>query len=362
MNNEALLQLLESQISVNGRYGKLQRINTSPGGGGEFSLVLTAYDSVTGKVVVLKFDHPTLPWEYRHECFKREAAVLAKFKGELNILQLVDGISSFIYQISLPTGGSVPLPFRFIALERARFSLFEYINVPPKKHSPLRSLIYFREICKGVQRLHSAKCCHRDLRPQNCLVMNGSYAVIGDLGTAKILLDGGTVPSPTTPYSEPVGHIMYTAPELLCGLDSDTDIAFAADMYSLGAILFELFARTNLSGYLYSVQEIHDKMIRPFHQVTEENRKQIFDQSIGALEAAVPLPNIGDVAPDGAVPESVKLRLNALYKGLACLDYRKRMRKFDWVFLQLEIMSRILTAELRRTRRAQFKARMKVAT
>lgn len=110
MNNEALLQLLESQTSVNGRYENLRRISTSPGGDGAFSLVLTADDNTTGKPVVLKFDHPMEPWEYRHECFSREAAVLAKFKSAPNILQLVDGIASFTYQISLPTGGSVPLP------------------------------------------------------------------------------------------------------------------------------------------------------------------------------------------------------------------------------------------------------------
>lgn len=362
MNDDALLQLLEGQSSINGRYSKLQRINTSPGGGGQFSLIFKAYDQKTQKVVVLKFDHPFVSDQYRHECFEREAALLARLSGGLNIVQLVEGISTFQYSVSLPNGQTLPIPFRFITLEAARFSLFEYIHQPRKKYGPLRSLIYFREVSKGVQRLHSAMICHRDLKPQNCLVMNGSYIAIGDLGTAKTLFADGTIPSPTVNYHEPVGDKRYTAPELLCCLDSNNEIALAADMYSLGGILFELFARADLSVYLYSIQEINDKMIRRFSQVSDDKRKQVFDASIGALEAARPLPNIEDVAPDGTIPESIKLRLNRLYKSLAALDYRKRITQFDLIFIQIQIMTRILAAELQRTRRDQFKARMKAAT
>ena len=361
MNDDALLQLLESQTSINGRFSKLQRIVTSPGGGGQFSLVFKAIDNVTCKEVVLKFDHPTEPWAYRHECFEREAAVLEKFRGQQNIVQLIEGISSFTFPIPLPTGGSLSFQFRFIALEKARFSLFEYMHQPKKKYGPLRNLIYFREVCKGVQRLHSEKVCHRDLKPQNCLVLTGSSVALGDLGTAKTLYYDGRIPSPTANYHEPVGDKRYTAPELLCCLDSNNDIALAADIYSLGAILFELFVRTDLSAYLYSIHEINDKMIYRFSQISEDKRKQVFDATIGALEAARPLPNIEDVAPDGAIPESIRIRLNRLYKGLATLDYRKRIKGFESIFLQLELMTRVLVSELKQTRRAQFKARMKAA-
>lgn len=361
MNDDALLQLLESQTSINGRYSKLQRINTSPGGGGHFSLIFKAYDQSSGKVVVLKFDHPWVANKYRHECFEREAALLAKFRGELNIVELVEGTDTFHCSVPLPNGQILPIPFRFIALEAARFSLFEYMHQPKKKYGPLRNLIYFREVCKGVQRLHSAKVCHRDLKPQNCLVLTGSYVALGDLGTAKTLYYDETIPSPTGNYHEPVGDKRYTAPELLCCLDSNNDIAFAADIYSLGAILFELFARTDLSAYLYSIQEINDKMIHPFSQISEDKRKQVFDATIGALEAARPLPNIEDVAPDGMIPESIRIRLNRLYKGLATLDYRKRIKGFESIFLQLELMTHVLVSELKRTRCAQLKARVKAS-
>jgi serine/threonine protein kinase len=192
--------------------------------------------------VVLKFDHPFGTDYYRHECFEREAAILEKFRGEPNIIRLVDGISTFVCSVPMPTGSTLPIPFRFISLEKARYSLFEYLQQPKKKYGPLRSLTYFKEICKGVQRLHAAKVCHRDLKPQNCLIVTGSCVSIGDLGTAKLLYADSRVPVPTSGYREPVGDMTYTAPELLCGLNSNTDIAFVADMYSLGAILFELFA------------------------------------------------------------------------------------------------------------------------
>ncbi len=282
-------------------------------------------------------------------------------RGEPNIVQLVEGISTFHCAVSLPTGQILSIPFRFVSLEAARFSLFEYMHQPKKKYGPLRNLIYFREVCKGVQRLHSARVCHRDLKPQNCLVMTGRYVALGDFGTAKTLYHDGTIPSPTGNYHEPVGDKRYTAPELLCCLDSNNDIALAADIYSLGAILFELFARADLSAYLYSIQEINDKMIHPFSQISEDKRKQVFDASIGTLEAACPLPNIEDVAPDGTIPESIRIRLNRLYKGLATLDYRRRIKGFESIFLQLELMTHVLVSELRRTRRAQFKTRPKIS-
>lgn len=361
--NDVLLELLENQPIVNGRYTKLQRLNSSPGGGGKFSLIFTAYDQVTKTNVVLKFDHPFVAEPYRHECFEREAAILEKFRGEPNIIQLVDRISTFVCSVPMPSGSTLPIPFRFISLEQARYSLFEYLQQPKKKYSPFRSLTYFKEVCKGVQRLHAAKVCHRDLKPQNCLVMTGSSVSLGDFGTAKILCADGTVPVPMSAYREPVGDMTYTAPELLCGLDSNTGIAYAADMYSLGAILFELFARANLSGYLYSIQEITDKMIRPFSQVDDDaKRKLYFDQSIGALEAVRPLPDIEDVAPVRSIPESIKIRLNRLYKSMAALDYRKRIGQFDGIFLQVEIMRRILLADLSRTRKARFRARLRAAS
>ncbi|MDA2909725.1 protein kinase [Nitrospiraceae bacterium AH_259_D15_M11_P09] len=306
--------------------------------------------------MALKFENPFVRDRYREECFEREAAILEKFKGQKNVLQINDCIAIFPYSIPLPTGGSYPISFRFVSLELARYSLFEYIY-GNKKYTPLRSLAYFREICKGVQRLHNAQVCHRDLRPQNCLVMSAKYVVVGDLGTAKTL--DGSVPPPNTPYGEPVGHKQYTAPELLCGLDSDTGLAYVSDKYSLGAILFELFTASPLNLYLYSIKDIDDKMISPFSQVQDVKRKEVFDATIGALEAACPLPDIDDVAPDGSIPDCIRPRLNRLYKDLCCLDYRKRTTTFDWLFLQIDIMRKVLVAEIRRLRRERDKARVR---
>jgi hypothetical protein len=51
-------------------------------------------------------------------------------RGEPNIVQLVEGISTFHCAVSLPTGQILSIPFRFVSLEAARFSLFEYMHQP----------------------------------------------------------------------------------------------------------------------------------------------------------------------------------------------------------------------------------------
>jgi hypothetical protein len=168
----------------------------------------------------------------------------------------------------------------------------------------------------------------------------------------------GSMPSPTALYQEPVGDIVHTAPELLCRLDSDNDMVFASDKFSLGTILFELFSRSQLSTHLYSIKDITDKMIQPFSQIPPDKRREVFHGSIGTLEASCRLPNIADVAPNGSIPDSIKHRLDRLYKDLCCLDYRKRTIRFDWIFVELDFMRSILSAELLRTRRSRSKVRV----
>lgn len=84
---------------------------------------------------------------------------------------------------------------------------------------------------------------HRDVKPQNVLIVGGSYK-LGDVGTAKALEGGGT------DTSKDQGTIAYTAPERF-----DGKVVPGADIYSLGVSAFEL-----LTGRLLFTGSPHELM------------------------------------------------------------------------------------------------------
>jgi serine/threonine-protein kinase len=69
---------------------------------------------------------------------------------------------------------------------------------------------------------------HRDIKPQNMLVVGGTYK-LGDVGTARALEGGGR------DTSRGLGSLAYTAPERF-----DRKISSASDMYSLAVSAYEL--------------------------------------------------------------------------------------------------------------------------
>ncbi|KAJ0399766.1 hypothetical protein P43SY_010553 [Pythium insidiosum] len=88
----------------------------------------------------------------------------------------------------------------------------------------------FAQIVLGLEFLHSRHVLHRDLKPQNVFRFRDGRAVIGDFGTCKAL--ESTVAMAQTL----VGSPLYMSPETL----EDEPYGLAADVWSLGCLLFEL--------------------------------------------------------------------------------------------------------------------------
>ncbi|MCA8943439.1 MAG: SUMF1/EgtB/PvdO family nonheme iron enzyme [Planctomycetes bacterium] len=94
------------------------------------------------------------------------------------------------------------------------------------------------KVCQAVQHAHQKGILHRDLKPSNVLAFEseGGHAVkLIDFGLAR-----ATAPDDRSSLTTEVGMLIgtpeYMAPEQAAGGDIDT----RADIYSLGAILFEL--------------------------------------------------------------------------------------------------------------------------
>jgi serine/threonine protein kinase len=89
-------------------------------------------------------------------------------------------------------------------------------------------------IGRAVQYLHEHQIIHRDLKPSNILLAPDGTPFVTDFGLAKAL----AFDSPHTQTGTMVGTLGYMAPEQTLG-EAGT-ITPQSDVYSLGAILFEL--------------------------------------------------------------------------------------------------------------------------
>ncbi len=99
----------------------------------------------------------------------------------------------------------------------------------------------FRHVCEGVQHAHQKAIIHRDLKPSNILVaIQDGVAVpkIIDFGVAKATAQSLTERTLYTELGMLIGTPEYMSPEQaeMSGLNVDT----RTDIYSLGAILYEL--------------------------------------------------------------------------------------------------------------------------
>ncbi|MFO0880337.1 MAG: serine/threonine-protein kinase [Gemmataceae bacterium] len=104
---------------------------------------------------------------------------------------------------------------------------------------PIREAVELvRDLARAMQCVHDVKVVHRDLKPANIL----AGPLIADFGLARLLDEDGSL----TASGLVLGTPQYMAPEQA---SAQGDIGPAADVYSLGVILYEcLTGRPPLNG------------------------------------------------------------------------------------------------------------------
>jgi predicted Ser/Thr protein kinase len=100
--------------------------------------------------------------------------------------------------------------------------------------SPQRAARYVRVIAEAIHFAHQRGTLHRDLKPQNVLIDAADQPRITDFGLAKIMKDDSRL----TQSGAVMGSPSYMPPEQAAGQHGD--IGPASDVYSLGAMLYEL--------------------------------------------------------------------------------------------------------------------------
>ena len=105
---------------------------------------------------------------------------------------------------------------------------------PALRSEPSRSVALMAKVARAVQHAHAQGILHRDLKPGNILLDGRGEPLVSDFGLAKWLDTASDLTRTLTIFGTPG----YVAPEQAEG--STRSLRPSTDVYSLGAILFDL--------------------------------------------------------------------------------------------------------------------------
>ncbi|HZR04811.1 MAG TPA: protein kinase [Candidatus Udaeobacter sp.] len=156
---------------------------------------------------------------------------LARFRREAQAAASLDHPNILpIYEVSECDDG---LPF-FSMKFAGGGSLLD--AAPALRGEPRRAVALMAKVARAVQYAHGQGILHRDLKPGNVLLDGRGEPLVSDFGLAKWLDTSSHLTRTLTIFGTPG----YIAPEQVNG--SPGKLGPTADVYSLGAILFDLLA------------------------------------------------------------------------------------------------------------------------
>ena len=158
------------------------------------------------------------------------------------------------------------------------------------------SLHFITQIMRGLSHAHSRGIIHRDIKPQNIMVLRDGSVKVADFGIACL------ADSAQTLTQEALGSVHYISPEQARGLPVDG----RSDIYSLGIVMYEMLSGklpfdgdddrtvalkhlsavpTPLREIAPSVPEALEKIVMKAMEASLDNRYQTADALAADLEA-----------------------------------------------------------------------------
>ena len=206
-----------------------------------------------GTVVAVK----VLRQEYTHD-----PELVRRFKNESKAISLLNHPNIVkVYDVSVND------QLQYIVMEYVDgMTLREYLNERGGKLTSRETVHFISQILKALEHAHANGVVHRDIKPQNIMLLDNGQLRMMDFGIARIsraenqLLSGKTM-----------GSVHYISPEQAKGDETDC----TSDIYSVGVMMYEM-----LSGQL------------PFdaEDAVEVAIKQISDQPKSLHEIAPQVP------------------------------------------------------------------------
>ncbi len=197
---------------LDGRY-EIQEII----GVGGMAVVYKAHDNVENRTVAIKI---------LKEEFVSNDDFIRRFKNESKAIAVLSHPNIVkVYDVSF---GDL---IQYIVMEYIDgITLKEFIE----KQGSLRwqDAIYFTiQILKGLQHAHDKGIVHRDVKPQNIMVLSDGSIKVADFGIARFSRN-----EQRTITDKAIGSVHYISPEQARGEKTDEK----ADIYSVGVMLYEM--------------------------------------------------------------------------------------------------------------------------
>ena len=215
------------------RYRVLARV-----GVGGTAVVYRCIDMHTERIVavkVLRTNGPLIPEAASR--FRREARLAATLSHR-HIVRLLD----YGYTVPLPVGGRVTWeddsgqPVPYLAMEYVFGATLKELV---RRHGPLPFDWIWRlgaQLCDALSAAHALGVVHRDVKPQNVMILDAAselLAKLTDFGIARQV--GGDLTS-LTESGQVLGTPDYLSPEQVLGEPGGP----SSDLYALGIVLYEL--------------------------------------------------------------------------------------------------------------------------
>ena len=188
-------------------------------GRGGMATVYLAEDLRHRRPVAVKVLHPDLALSVGSERFLREIQIAARLQHP-HIVPLYD---------SGQAGDLLYYVMPYVEGESLRQRLERERQLPLED-----ALRVARAVAAALDYAHRQKIIHRDIKPENVMLHDGE-AMVTDFGIAKAVTAAGA--DGLTQTGTTVGTPVYMSPEQAAGED---DLDGRSDIYSLGAILFEM--------------------------------------------------------------------------------------------------------------------------
>jgi serine/threonine-protein kinase len=163
------------------------------------------------------------------ERFLREARLAARLSHP-NVVRIYDAGEDPTPEL-VAQSHEVTRPF--IVMEYVEGETLAAVLARRGRFEPAEAVELAAQACAGLEHAHRAGLVHRDVKPQNLLRARDGTLKLVDFGIARAaestrVTEAGTV----------LGTAAYLAPEQAAG----EEVGPAADVYSLGAVVYELLA------------------------------------------------------------------------------------------------------------------------
>ncbi|MDR1630366.1 MAG: Stk1 family PASTA domain-containing Ser/Thr kinase [Oscillospiraceae bacterium] len=199
--------------TLNGRYEVREVV-----GVGGMAIVYKAYDNIENRVVAIKI----LKEEFlANEEFRR------RFKNESNAIAI----------LSHP---NIVKVFDFYFSDRLQYIVMEFIEgITLKEYIEQQRVVNWKEtihfitqILRALQHAHDKGVVHRDIKPQNIMVLQNGNIKVTDFGIARF----SRGETRTLAETGAIGSVHYISPEQARGEMTDNK----TDIYSMGVVLYEM--------------------------------------------------------------------------------------------------------------------------